>query len=89
MFRTPLFHHHGDDEMSKHWQKPPMQDEAKEEDGEKRGRTCTLARGAKISQEAHEVILIHIVSQVSDLFGKHITFQANPQSLRQHLTLRR
>lgn len=55
-----------------------MQDEAKEEDEEKRGRTCTLARGLKTSQEAHEVILIHIVSQVSDLFRKHITFQSSP-----------
>lgn len=55
-----------------------MQDEAKEEDGEKTGRTCALARGPKTSQEAHEVTLIHTVPQVSDLFGKHITFQASP-----------
>ena len=66
-----------------------MQDEAKEEDGEKRGRTSPLAREPKTSQVAHEVILTHTVSQVSDLFGKHTT--SSPAwhvatAHRQHLT---
>lgn len=69
--------------------KPPMQDEAKEEDGEKTGRTCALARGPKTSQEAHEVILIHTVPQVSDLLES--TSPSRPAQRvatvhRQHLT---
>lgn len=47
VFTIPLFHRHGDDEPQITGKRPPMQDEAKEEDGEKRGRTRPLTRGPK------------------------------------------
>lgn len=49
------------------------------------------AREPKTSQVAHEVILTHTVSQVSDLFGKHTTSSPARHVVtahRQHLTSR-
>lgn len=57
MFRIPLVHHHGDDEMSKHWQ-----DKVEEEsEGMK-------PKDPNISPGIYEVTFVHTTSQVSDLF---------------------